>query len=126
MSRSPLDYLQHILDECRFILMAAPDTVSFESFISDEEKKRAIVRSLEIIGEATKNIPIDFKLKWAGIEWKQMSGMRDRLIHDYFGVDYFIVWDVVRNKIPGLKESIESIVKDYPGKDLPWLRHRER
>jgi len=115
MSRSPLEYLRHILDECTFILMAVPNSSSFEDFYSDEEKKRAIVRSLEIIGEATKNIPIDFKLKWTSVEWKQMSGMRDRLIHDYFGVDYYIVWDVVRNKIPGLKESIESIIKGSAG-----------
>ena len=91
MSRSPLDYLHHIADECTFVLMAVPNSSSFEDFYSDEAKKRAIVRSLEIIGEATKNIPIDFKLKWTGVEWKQMSGMRDRLIHDYFGVDYYIV-----------------------------------
>ena len=97
--------------------MAVPDTYLFEDFYSDEEKKRAIVRSLEIVGEATKNIPVDFKLKWTCVEWKQMSGMRDRLIHDYFGVDYFIVWDVVRNKIPGLKESIELILKDSAGQD---------
>ena len=116
MSRSPLDYLQPILDECRFILLAVPEQTLIEDFFSDEEKKRAIVRSLEIIGEATKNIPIDFKLKHASIEWKKMSGMRDRLIHDYFGVDYYIVWDVVRNKIPGLKTSIELIVKNYPEK----------
>jgi uncharacterized protein with HEPN domain len=94
-----------------------PESVSFEDFFSNEEKKRAIVRSLEIIGEATKNIPVDFKLNWSGIEWKQMSGMRDRLIHDYFGVDYQIVWDVVRNKIPGLKDSIERILNDYPESD---------
>jgi len=115
MSHSPLDYLHHILDECLFILMAVPNSASFEGFYSDEEKKRAVVRSLEIIGEATKNIPVDFKLKWTIVEWKQMSGMRDRLIHDYFGVDYYIVWDVVRNKIPGLKESIESIIKESAG-----------
>ncbi|MCX6251927.1 MAG: DUF86 domain-containing protein [Bacteroidetes bacterium] len=111
MPHSPLDYLQHILDECTFVVHSVPDNVSFDDFMTDEEKKRAIVRSLEIIGEATKNIPVDFKLKYTGIEWKQMSGMRDRLIHDYFGVDYYIVWDVVRNKIPTLKESIEAIVK---------------
>jgi len=110
MPHSPLEYLNHIMDECTFIVHSIPDNISFEEFYQDEEKKRAIVRSLEIIGEATKNIPVDFKLKWTGIEWKQMSGMRDRLIHDYFGVDYFIVWDVVRNKIPGLKESIEFII----------------
>ena len=112
MSHSPIDYLNHILDECEFIVQAIPAAITFENFYNDEEKKRAVVRSLEIIGEATKNIPIDFKLKWPIIEWKQMSGMRDRLIHDYFGVDYYIVWDVVRNKIPALKESIEAIVND--------------
>jgi uncharacterized protein with HEPN domain len=111
MLHSPHEYLNHILDECKFILDSVPDSLSFEDFYTDEEKKRAIVRSLEIIGEATKNIPIDFKLKWSGIEWKQMSGMRDRLIHDYFGVDYYIVWDVVRSKIPTLKEAIEVIAK---------------
>jgi uncharacterized protein with HEPN domain len=114
MPHSPLEYLKHIFDECTFIVHSVPDDISFEDFYHDEEKKRAIVRSLEIIGEATKNIPIDFKLKWTGIEWKQMSGMRDRLIHDYFGVDYYIVWDVIRNKIPALKESIEQILKGTP------------
>ncbi len=121
MSRSPLDYLKHILDECKFILSVIPESVSFEDFFSNEEKKRAIVRSLEIIGEATKNIPVDFKLKWSDVEWKQMSGMRDRLIHDYFGVDYQIVWDVVSNKIPGLKDSVETILNDYPESDQGQL-----
>lgn len=118
MSRSPLDYLKHILDECNFILSVMTEPDSFEDFSSNEEKKRAIVRSLEIIGEATKKIPVDFKLKWSGVEWKQMSGMRDRLIHDYFGVDYYIVWDVVRNKIPVLKNSIETLLNDYSDLDL--------
>ena len=117
MSHYPLDYLKHILDECTFIVHDIPVDFSFEKFNSDEEKKRAIVRSLEIIGEATKNIPIDFKLKWNEVEWKQMSGMRDRLIHDYFGVDYYIVWDVIINKIPRLKESIESIIKEIESKN---------
>ncbi|MEI7500421.1 MAG: DUF86 domain-containing protein [Bacteroidota bacterium] len=111
MPHSPVEYLKHILDECNFILHSTPSELSFEQFYSDEEKKRAIIRSLEIIGEASKNIPVDFKIKWKGIEWKQMSGMRDRLIHDYFGVDYLIVWDVIRNKIPGLKQAIASLIQ---------------
>jgi len=68
MSNSPIDYLLHIRDECAFIVTAIPDSLSFDDFYSDEEKKRAIVRSLEIIGEASKNISVDFKLRWPEIE----------------------------------------------------------
>jgi len=66
---------------------------------------------LEIIGEATKKIPIDFKLKWNSVTWKNMAGMRDRLIHDYMGVNYSIVWDVVKNKIPELYEQILKVIE---------------
>ncbi len=81
-----------------------------EDFLSDEVLKRAITRSLEIIGEATKKIPADFKVKWSSIQWKNMAGMRNRLIHDYIGVNYSIVWDVVRNKIPQLLDQIEDLL----------------
>jgi uncharacterized protein with HEPN domain len=79
--------------------------------LNDETLKRAIVRSIEIIGEATKKIPADFKEKWADISWKNMAGMRDKLIHDYMGVDYSIVWDVAKNVIPALKNQIEIIIE---------------
>jgi uncharacterized protein with HEPN domain len=80
--------------------------------MEDETLKRAIVRSLEIIGEASKKIPNDFKLKWNTIQWKNMAGMRDRLIHDYIGVNYNIVWDVVTNKIPSISVQINQILKE--------------
>ena len=79
MSNDPKEYLRHILDECSFIL-AVTENLLFEDFVNDETLKRAGVRSLEIIGEATKKIPADFKLKWNSIQWKNMAGMRDRLI----------------------------------------------
>ncbi|WP_297518197.1 HepT-like ribonuclease domain-containing protein [Flavobacterium sp.] len=69
-----------------------------------------MVRSLEIIGEATKKIPADFKVKWNTIPWKNMAGMRDRLIHDYMGVNYTIVWDVIKNKIPNMKQQISEVL----------------
>lgn len=78
--------------------------------IEDEVQKRAIVRSLEVIGEATKKIPADFKAKWSYVQWKHMAGMRDRLIHDYMGVNYSIVYDVIINKIPQLYDQIEYII----------------
>ena len=71
-----------------------------------------MVRSLEIIGEAAKKISADLKVKWDTIEWKNMSGMRDRLIHDYMGVNYTIVWDVVKNKIPDLNKQISKFLNE--------------
>jgi len=65
---------------------------------------------LEIIGEATKKIPADYKVRWNNIQWKNMAAMRDRLIHDYIGVNYLIVWDVVKNKIPQLLEQMEELL----------------
>ena len=85
---------------------------SFQSFIADQDKKRGVVRSLEIIGEAAKRIPADVKYKWQGIEWKAIAGMRDKLIHDYAEVDYDIVWNAVQYKIPELKTQIEKILSE--------------
>ena len=78
--------------------------------MEDETLKRAVVRSLEIIGEATKKIPADFKVKWNTIQWKNMAGMRDRLIHDYIGVNYLIVCDVMKNKVPDINKQISEFL----------------
>lgn len=110
MSKEPLEYLRHIQDECFFILSVIGPETNKEEVIANETLKRAITRSLEIIGEATKKIPVDFKLKWHSINWKNLAGMRDRLIHDYMGVNYSIVWDVARNKIPELSLQIKDVI----------------
>ena len=109
MSKQPIEYLKHIADECNFLLSIRIE-LSKDDFLEDETLKRAIVRSLEIIGEATKKIPADFKVKWNIIKWKNMAGMRDRLIHDYIGVNYSIVWDVFKNKIPELSSQIKDVL----------------
>jgi uncharacterized protein with HEPN domain len=103
--------LKHIQDECSY-LIAVSHNLEYNVFLEDETLKRAIVRSLEIIGEATKKIPADFKVKWSNIQWKNMAGMRDRLIHDYIGVNYNIVWDVVTNKTPSISVQINQILKE--------------
>ncbi|HUX54806.1 MAG TPA: DUF86 domain-containing protein [Williamwhitmania sp.] len=110
MSKEPIEYLKHIRDESSFILSVITNDVTKDIFLQDETLKRAVVRSLEIIGEATKKIPADFKVKWNTIMWKNMAGMRDRLIHDYMGVNYSIVWDVVKNKIPDLHQQIVEVI----------------
>jgi uncharacterized protein with HEPN domain len=111
MSKDPKEFLKHIQDECSY-LIAVSHNLEYNVFLEDETLKRAIVRSLEIIGEATKKIPADFKVKWSNIQWKNMAGMRDRLIHDYIGVNYNIVWDVVTNKIPSISVQINQILKE--------------
>jgi uncharacterized protein with HEPN domain len=93
------EYLQHILDETDFVLQKT-NQMAKETFFKDEVLKRACVRSLEIIGEATKKLPDDFKENHRQIEWRSIAGTRDKLIHDYFGIDYDIVWDIVSNEIP--------------------------
>lgn len=109
MSKNTQEYLRHIQDECEYIISVIQgENISKQKFFADETLKRAIVRSLEIIGEATKKIPADEKIKFPQIQWKNMAGMRDRLIHDYMGVNYSIVWDVVENKIPTVLEQIKK------------------
>jgi uncharacterized protein with HEPN domain len=97
-------------EECEYLLSVKQD-LSKDGFLDDETLKRAVVRSLEIIGEATKKVPADYKVKWNSIQWKNMAGMRDRLIHDYIGVNYPIVWNVFKNKIPGLYDQSKASLK---------------
>mgnify|MGYP005846516883 CR=1 FL=1 len=78
--------------------------------MNDETESRAIIRSLEIIGEATKKLPDDFKLGYSHIPWSEIAGMRDVLIHNYFGVDYDIVWNTIENDIPFLHEELLHIL----------------
>jgi len=111
MSKQPKEYLKHILDEIRF-LMDSSKKITEDRFMYDETLQRAYSRSLEIIGEATKQLPKEFVKKYQEIDWSLMAGMRDRLIHHYFGVDYSIVWDVVKNEIPKLKPLVEKILKN--------------
>ena len=110
MSFEPRDYLRHILIEADY-LVGHSEGLTFESFSADETLRRAFVRSLEIIGEASKKVPDEFRAAHPTVEWRAMAGMRDVLIHDYFGVDFELVWDVVRNRVPELRGHIASILK---------------
>ena len=90
--------------------------VGYKRFLKDTKTQDAVVRNLEIIGEAAKSISSDFKKTHKDVDWKGMAGMRDRLIHHYFGVNLDVVWSVVKDKLPGLKTQIEKIVATQRGK----------
>jgi len=110
MYKSYIPYLKHILEECHYITSVITDDMALYQFLSDETLKRAVTRSLSIIGEATKKIPVDIKYKWQSISWREMAGMRDKLVHDYMGVNYLIVWDVAKNIIPVLAKQIAEVI----------------
>ena len=103
-------FLKHILEECIF-LVDNLNNISYEDFFSSEILKRAAVRSIEIIGEASKKISNSLKERSPDVEWSDLAKMRDVLIHQYFGIDFEIVWDVVKEKIPEFQKKIEELLK---------------
>jgi uncharacterized protein with HEPN domain len=109
MSLDELAYVKHMLDEARYLEGAAA-TLERNALLTDPTLQRAFVRSLEIVGEAAKHVSEPFRANHGSIPWRAMAGMRDRMIHDYLGVDYEIVWDVVKNKAPALRIDLERIV----------------
>jgi uncharacterized protein with HEPN domain len=110
MRPSGIEFILHIQEEVEFCLHELSGK-SFEVFANDGILYRAVVRSLEIIGEASKHVSVELKNKYPLIEWKMMTGMRDRLIHHYFGIDYETVYNTVKNDLPQLKEWITKILE---------------
>jgi len=103
-------YFKDILEAMESIEQFVGD-MSFEDFKEDDKTASAVIRKFEIIGEATKQIPDEVKQKYSEVPWKEMAGMRDRLIHLYFGVDYNLVWTTIKNRIPVVKSLIKNITR---------------
>jgi uncharacterized protein with HEPN domain len=110
MKKEPIVFIKHINDEINKILESVKG-ITKEKFIENELLRDASVRRIEIIGEAVKNIPDSFRRKYPKIEWQGISGIRDKLIHYYFGVDFNVVWRVIEKDIPKLKLEINSLLK---------------
>ncbi len=108
---STSDLSRHILDEIVY-LNSALQGKSFEDFVGDETLRRAVARSIEIIGEAVKKIPDDVKVQHPEINWREVAGMRDKLIHHYFGIDYQLVWDAIHDQLPTLQATINQIIQE--------------
>lgn len=105
------DYLQDILDAVNDIERFVTD-MSYEQFIKDKKTLNAVVRSIEVIGEASKRLPLSLKAKNSELPWREITGMRDKLIHAYFGMDTETIWKTVKENIPQLKQTIKKMAKD--------------
>lgn len=110
MYPSQAEFLKHILNECNYLLKEYAEN-TFDDFLNNERLSRAICRSLEIIGEASNKMDPDLKVKYPLVAWREMSDIRNRIIHHYFGIDQDIVWDTIKTNIPVLKEEVEDILK---------------
>jgi len=106
-----LIYLQHIRDAIERIFEYTAE--GEEMFFADTKTQDAVVRNLEIIGEAVKNISDDLRNTHPEIPWKRIAGMRDKVIHEYFGVNLRLVYDVVRRDLPELRRNIEAVLKEW-------------
>lgn len=96
--------------------------MSVEEFLHDDKTSSAVVRKLEIIGEAAKHVPAHIRRKYPDIPWKEMAGMRDRLIHGYFGVDYNLVWQTIKTRIPEIKPKLMAILEELRATSEPASR----
>lgn len=106
-----LDYVQDILDSVRDIESFVKG-MRFEEFKSDRKTINAVVRSIEVIGEASKKIPKSITARYPGVPWRKMAGMRDKLIHEYFGIDLEILWKVAKEDIRSIRPAIRQISRE--------------
>ena len=106
-----MDYVEDII-EAMNDAMGFVENTEYAAFVKDRKTIYAVTRALEIVGEAVKHIPLTVKNRYPQIPWKDMAGMRDKVIHEYFGVDLKRVWRTVNEDIPKLKPAFEKILKD--------------
>lgn len=109
MQKDNLIYINHIYD-CIMKIECYTESISLEEFLKNSLIQDGVIRNFEIIGEATKKLSADFRLKNSAIEWKKIAGMRDKLIHDYIGVDLWALWAVITDILPQLRKQIKDIL----------------
>ncbi len=112
--RTDSDFLSDIQKAVRRI-KAYTSAMAYDRFLADVKTQDAVIRNLEIIGEATKSLSAQLRIKYPDMPWKGMAGVGDRLIHHYFGVNLDIVWDIVEVELPLLESQIKEILQDDEG-----------
>ena len=110
MRRTVLHFLDDIKDAVGNIQKYTAG-LTYEQFLTDRRTQDAVVRNFEIIGEATKNLPDDFKTLYPSVAWKQVAGLRDVIAHGYFRVDYEVLWEIITDTLPDFKTRILKILK---------------
>ncbi|HHT9124310.1 MAG TPA: HepT-like ribonuclease domain-containing protein [Candidatus Brocadiia bacterium] len=105
------DYIADILNAIKEV-EEFTEGMGFEAFLTDKKTINAVIRSLEVLGEAAKRIPEDIRERYLNIPWKRMAGMRDKLIHEYSGVDLEIVWTVIKEELPPIKPHVKKVLQD--------------
>ncbi len=113
MRRSYKLYLEDILTSANKIQKYVGKS-SYEVLINDEMRVDAIIRNFEIIGEASSNIPQEVRDKYPFVEWRKISDFRNVLAHGYFGIDYEIMWEIIKNKLPDLQRNLKTIIDSEP------------
>jgi uncharacterized protein with HEPN domain len=111
MKRDYRLFVEDILDSIEKIEEFVAD-MNFDEFVNDDKTSSAVMRKLEIIGEATKNLPGYIRRKYKGLPWREMARMRDKITHGYFGINYRIVWNVIKERLPEIKPTILQILGD--------------
>lgn len=110
-TRDITDYLQDILDAINDVEIFTA-SITYEQFTKDRKTLNAVVRSIEVIGEASKRLPDTLKAKYSELPWREITGMRDKLIHAYFGIDTETIWQTAKEDIPSMKKSIKKMIED--------------
>lgn len=111
MRRTSLHFLDDIKEAAGKIKKYTAG-MSYDEFLQDIKTQDAVIRNFEIIGEATKNLPADFKDRYPAVEWKQVAGLRDVMAHGYYRVDFEVIWEIITDKLPGFRKDITKILKD--------------
>ena len=111
--KEPLIFINHILESISLIEDFSKGLTK-EKMIDDKLRQNAIIRQIEIVGEAVKNLPKDFVAEHPAVNWKDIAGMRDKIIHQYFDINFDIVWGVLKEDIPTLKGQIKKILEKSP------------